>query len=138
MSSFLQKAAPFFEHIVIGVAFAAVGYSFFWTFNNTSNLFSILGMAGVCFGGLKILIGVIIYGGWLAALIFRPDYLKKKEEEERELERKKKEAAATEIEENKSWFVKNMPFVARYWGIILEISLLAIGVLVILITKGGV
>jgi len=76
MSSFVQKATPFFEHIVIGFAFAAMGYLFFWTFN--TSLIGILGMVAVCFGGLKILIGIIIYGAWIFALIFRPEYLKRR------------------------------------------------------------
>lgn|ERR1041385_1660994 len=111
MSSFLQKATPFFEHIVIGLAYAAMGYVFFWTFN--ASLLSILGMVAVCFGGLKLLIGVIIYGAWIFALIFRPEYLKKKEEEKKE--------------EPKSWLNR--------WGTMIEIVILIVGVLVIVLTK---
>jgi hypothetical protein len=114
MNSFVQKATPFFEHIVIGLAYAATGYVFFWTFN--ASLVSILGMVAVCFGGLKLLIGVIIYGAWIFALIFRPDYLKKKEEE------KSKEEPGT-----KGWLQR--------WGTTLEIGLLVIGILTIVITK---
>jgi hypothetical protein len=117
MSSFLQKATPFLEHIVVGLAFAAIGYSFFWTFNTT--FVGILGMVAVCFGGLKILVGLIIYGGWFFALIFRPEYLKKKEKEA----------------EEKRGQVLNDSFLARHWGIIVEIVLLSIGFLVILITR---
>lgn len=122
MSSFVQKATPFFEHIVIGLAFAAIGYTFFWTFN--TRIIGILGMVAVCFGGLKILVGIIIYGGWLFAVIFRPDYLKKKEEEEREEAQRKTQQQA------------NMHFVKKYWGTILELSVLLIGFLTIVITKG--
>jgi hypothetical protein len=120
MSSFVQKATPFFEHIVIGLAFAAIGYSFFWTFNGTAFI-SILGMVAVCFGGLKILIGIIIYGGWLFALIFRPDYLRKKEEEEKLETLKEKE--------------EGKPFFAKHWGTMLEIAVLLIGFLTIVITR---
>lgn len=70
-------------------------------------------------------------------MIFRPDYLKKKEEEEKELAAKKK-GESTEVDENKSWFATKLPFVAKYWGIILELTLLLIGILMILITKGGI
>lgn len=123
MSSFVQKATPFFEHIVIGLAFAATGYVFFWTFH-ARDFISILGMVAICFGGLKILVGIIIYGGWLFALIFRPDYLKQKEEQEREEENRKTEHQA------------NVHFVKKYWGTIVELSVLLIGFLTIVITKG--
>jgi hypothetical protein len=137
MSSFLQKATPFFEHIVLGFAFAAIGYVFFWTFNNTNNFFSILGMIAVCFGGLKILVGTIIYLGWLFALIFRPEYLKRKEQEEADAAAKKElEEDELEVEEDKPWFVKNIRFVVKHWGIILEVSALLIGLLTIVITRG--
>jgi len=122
MSSFLQKATPFFEHIVLGLAFAAIGYSFFWTFN--TSFVGILGMVAVCFGGLKLLVGIIIYGGWLAAVIFRPDYLKKKEQQELE------EAARKKAEE------ANMSFLKKYWGMIFELSVLLVGFLTIIITRG--
>jgi hypothetical protein len=122
MSSFLQKATPFFEHIVLGLAFAAIGYSFFWTFN--TSFVGILGMVAVCFGGLKLLVGIIIYGGWLAAVIFRPDYLKKKEQQElEETVRKKAEEA-------------NMSFLKKYWGMVPELSVLLVGFLTIIITRG--
>jgi|ERR1044071_1382711 hypothetical protein len=111
MNSFVQKATPFFEHIVIGLAYAAMGYVFFWTFN--ASMLSILGMVAVCFGGLKLLIGVLIYGAWIFALIFRPEYLKEKE--------KVKE------DEKKSWLNR--------WGTLIEIAVLVFGFLVILITK---
>jgi hypothetical protein len=133
MSSFVQKATPFFEHIVIGLAFASMGYLFFWTFN--ASFLSILGMVAVCFGGLKILIGIIIYGAWLFALIFRPDYLAKKEVEEREAALKKKESGREEVPEKLNWFQINVPFVAKYWGTILELGILLTGFLIILITK---
>jgi hypothetical protein len=135
MSSFLQKATPFFEHIVLGFAFAAIGYLFFWTFNGS--LLSILGMVAVCFGGLKILVGIIIYGGWLFALVFRRDYLKKKEQEEAEAEAaaNKNPAAVEETEENKNWLMENVPFVVKHWGVILEVSVLLIGFLTIVITR---
>lgn len=123
MSSFVQKATPFFEHIVIGLAFAATGYSFFWTFN--TSFVGILGMVAVCFGGLKILVGIIIYGGWLFALIFRPDYLKKKEEEEAQAAAQRQQGEA------------NQPFIKKHWGTILEVSLLLIGFLTILVTRGA-
>ena len=123
MSSFVQKAAPFFEHIVIGVAFGAMGYIFFWTFN--TSFIGILGMVAVCFGGLKILIGLIIYGAWLFAVLFRPEYLKRREQEEIEKEAKEKQARSE----------KPAPFFAKYWGLIAELSLLAIGFLIIVITK---
>jgi hypothetical protein len=113
MSSFLQKATPFFEHIVIGLAYAAMGYFFFWTFN--TSMLSVLGMVAVCFGGLKLLIGVIIHGAWIFALIFRPDYLKKKEQEE------------AKKEETKTFLNK--------WGTMIEVAVLLMGVLAILITK---
>jgi len=134
MSSFLQKATPFFEHIVLGFAFAAIGYVFFWTFN--TSFLGILGMVGVCFGGLKILIGIIIYGGWLFALIFRSDYLKRKEQEEAEEAAKKELEEEQEAAENKTWLVKNVRFVVKHWGIILEVSVLLIGLLTIVITRG--
>ena len=121
MSSFVQKATPFFEHIIIGLAFAGMGYLFFWTFN--TSFIGILGMVAVCFGGLKILVGIIIYGAWIFALIFRPEYLEKKEKEEIE-------KAAIQTEEQ-----KNAPFFTKHWGIILEIAILVIGFLVILITR---
>jgi hypothetical protein len=130
MSSFVQKATPFFEHILIGLAFASMGYVFFWTFN--TSFISILGMAAVCFGGLKILVGVIIYGGWLFALIFRPEYLKKKEAEE-EL-RRSGNTAEQEVPEG-TWLQVHAPFVAKHWVIILELSILFAGFLMILITK---
>jgi hypothetical protein len=134
MSSFVQKATPFFEHIVIGFAFASMGYLFFWTFN--ASFLSILGMAAVCFGGLKILIGVVIYGLWLFALIFRPDYLEKKEEEQREAERMKAEGLPAETGKP-NWFQRNVPFVSKYWGILLELGILATGFLIIVVTRGG-
>ena len=116
MSSFLQKATPFFEHIVIGLAYAAVGYAFFWTFN--TSMLSILGMVAVCFGGLKLLIGVIIYGAWIFALIFRSDYLKKKEAED---------AKKVEQPVEKSFLNR--------WGTLIEIAILIVGVLMIVITR---
>ncbi len=122
MNSFVQKATPFFEHIVIGLAFAATGYSFFWTFN--TSFIGILGMVAVCFGGLKILVGIIIYGGWLFALIFRPDYLKKKEQEEKE------EAERRKQEEGEVSFIK------KHWSTMLELVVLFIGFMTIIITKG--
>jgi hypothetical protein len=137
MSSFLQKATPFFEHIVLGFAFAAIGYVFFWTFNTSASFLGILGMLAVCFGGLKILVGIIIYGGWLFALIFRPEYLKRKEQEEAEAAAKKElEEEEPEVVEDKPWFVKNVRFVVKHWGIILEVSALLIGLLTIVITRG--
>jgi len=132
MSSFVQKATPFFEHIVIGFAFAAMGYLFFWTFN--TSLIGILGMVAVCFGGLKILIGIIIYGAWIFALIFRPEYLKRREQEELDKAAKKKEEGSEETMEEKNWLMERSPFLAKNWGVILELAVLAIGFLVILIT----
>lgn len=121
MSSFVQKATPFFEHIVLGLAFAAMGYVLFWTFGTTDfSWVGILGMIAVCFGGLKILVGLIIYLGWIFTLIFRPEYARKKElEAEEELKAKKE--------------VKT--YLARHWGTAIEISLLAIGFLIIIITR---
>ena len=130
MSSILQKATPFFEHIVIGLAYAAIGYSFFWTFN-LSPVLSIFGMVAVCFGGLKLLVGVIIYSGWIFALIFRPDYLKKRELEEEEAARK----APVEGPIQQGWFHQNLPFIAKHWGTLLELTILLIGFLVIVITR---
>ncbi|HZY81911.1 MAG TPA: hypothetical protein VFE50_20445 [Cyclobacteriaceae bacterium] len=135
MSSFVRKATPFFEHIVIGLAFAAMGYFFFWTFNKITP-FSILGMAALLFGGLKLLVGVVIYGGWILGLIFRPEYMKKKEEEE-ELEYAKKLAADAEPDGKKGWLQTNAPFVAKHWGTILELCVLFVGFIIIVITKNG-
>jgi len=131
MSSFVQKATPFFEHIVIGLAYAAIGYTFFWTFNMIP-LLSILGMVAVCFGGLKLLVGVIIYSGWIFALIFRPDYLKKKELEEEEAARKGP-VEGDKIQQG--WFQQNLPFMAKHWGTLLELTILLIGFLAIVITR---
>jgi len=135
MSSFVRKATPFFEHIVIGFAFAAMGYLFFWTFNKITP-FSILGMAALLFGGLKLLVGVVIYGGWILGLIFRPDYMKKKEEEE-QLEHAKKLAVVIDPENQQSWFKTNAPFIAKHWGTILELCVLFVGFMIIVITKNG-
>lgn len=121
MSPFVQKVTPFFEHIVIGLGFASMGYLFFWTFN--TSFLSILGMAAICFGGLKILIGMVIYILWLFALIFRPGYLRKKEEEEREAQRKNENVKA--------------PFFPKYWGTIVELGILVTGFLIIVITRSG-
>ena len=132
MNSFLRKVTPFFEHIVIGVAYAAVGYAFFWTFNTT--WIGVIGMVGICFGGLKVLIGLIIYGGYIVALIFRPDYLKMKELQEEEQIR----ARAAEILENigrKNAANRRLNFLVRNWGVIVEVLLLVIGVCVIWAVK---
>lgn len=142
----LQKAGPFFEYIVLGLAFAGMGYAFFWTFNGNENpAFPVLGMAAVCFGGLKILIGLIIHGIWLFAVIFKPEYLKRKEEERMEKEAAKKKAEAEAKNRNDTysdnpppepgWFQTNMPFVARHWGTLLEVTLLVMGLLIIVITR---
>jgi hypothetical protein len=139
MSSFLQKATPFFEHIIIGLAFASMGYLFFWTFN--TSFLSILGMAAVCFGGLKILIGVIIYGAWIFALLFRPDYLKEANSDKRAVERKERQDRASLVDgqpAKTNWFRRNFPFVAKYWGTILELGILVTGFVTIVITKTGV
>ncbi|HMJ68811.1 MAG TPA: hypothetical protein VK508_07950 [Cyclobacteriaceae bacterium] len=139
MSSFLQKATPFFEHIVIGLAFASMGYLFFWTFN--TSFLSILGMAAVCFGGLKILIGVIIYGAWIFALVFRPDYLKEANSDKRTAERKEqqhRQAMAGDQSKKANWLRRNVPFVAKYWATILELGILLTGFLIIVVTKTGV
>lgn len=134
MSSFVQKATPFFEHIVIGFAFAAMGYLFFWTFN--TSFLGIFGMAAVCFGGLKILIGMIIYGLWVFALIFRPDYLKKKEEEEKEANLNSGKSPA-DGGKQEGWITRNAPFVAKHWGTMLELGILITGFLIIVITRNG-
>jgi hypothetical protein len=118
MSSFVQKATPFFEHILVGLAFAWMGYVFFWTFNNS--FYGILGMAAVCFGGLKILIGVIIYSVTVLAMIF-PKYFP----------RKKEQATVGEP-------APPVSFIMKYRGVILELTILLIGVLVIVITKSGI
>lgn len=121
MSSFVQKATPFFEHIFLGFAFAAMGYVLFWTFGTTdASWVGVLGMIAVCFGGLKILMGIIIYLGWIFTLIFRPEYARKKEQEAEEERLRKKE---------------DKSYLARHWGTALEISLLLIGFLIIIITR---
>lgn len=121
MSSFVQKATPFFEHIVLGLAFSGMGYLLFWTFGTTDlSWIGVLGMIAVCFGGLKILIGLIIYLGWIFTLIFKPEYAKKKElEAEEELEAKK----------------GDIKYFRRHWGTAIEISLLVIGLLIIIIAR---
>lgn len=126
MSSSFEKVKPFLEHILIGVAFATMGYLFFWTFN--ASFLAVFGMMAVCFGGLKILLGIIIYVAWIFALIFRPDVLKRKEEEARKKELEMVENSTDDF----SGFVK------AYWAILLEITILFIGFLVVLLTRGGV
>ncbi len=76
-------------------------------------------MVAICFGGLKLLIGVIIYGAWIFALIFRPEYLRKKEQEE----------AKTDDPATKGWLSR--------WGTTVEIVVLLIGILAIVIVKAN-
>ena len=103
-----------------------MGYLFFWTFH--ASFLAVFGMIAICFGGLKILLGVIIYSAWIFAVIFRPEVLKRKEEEARIKE--------AEMLDNSTDDVAG--FLKTNWAIVLEITILFVGFMTVLLAKGEV
>ncbi len=143
MKPFLEKATPFFEYILVGGAYCALGYVFFWTFN--ASLIGILGMIAICYGGMKLLIGVLIYGGWAVSAIVRELRLRRlKEELAAEAESRVNfgqgptPVPAPAVEQPVNPEVQRearKPFFLRHWLIISEVVLLFSGLVIILLTK---
>lgn len=154
MRSFLSKAEPFFENIVMGLGFAWMGYLFFWTFNRS--LLGSLGMLAVLYAGYKLLIGAIVYGVYLYALIFHRDKLKNKDEKDtvepiptaegEGLVVKEKMLGATlesnspkaPVEEAKPDPPKTpIEFLRAHWFVLVEILILAVGFTIIIVVRNG-
>lgn len=73
-SKVASKFQPFLENIVIGSLFVFLGRYIMTTFNE--NAFGHVGLVAIMWGGVKLFIGVVIYGIALWALVFRPDSFK--------------------------------------------------------------
>jgi len=67
----IRKIEPFIEHVIIGVLFVGIGLHIVDNFND--NFFGMFGFISIFWGGFKILIGLIIYGVAIWAMIFRPE-----------------------------------------------------------------
>lgn len=136
----------------MGLGFAWMGYLFFWTFNRS--WLGFLGMLAVLYAGYKLLIGAIVYGVYLYALIFRRDTLKKKDKEvetsvpveaeglvvkEQMLGATIKKTAPPEPKPETTPDPPKTPleFLKAHWFILVEILILATGFTIIVVVRNG-
>ncbi len=136
----------------MGLGFAWMGYLFFWTFNRS--WLGFLGMLAVLYAGYKLLIGAIVYGVYLYALIFRRDTLKKKDKEvetsvpveaeglvvkEQMLGATIKNTAPPEPKPETTPDPPKTPleFLKAHWFILVEILILATGFTIIVVVRNG-
>ena len=67
----IRKTEPFIENVVIGLLFVGLGFHIVNNFND--NFFGFVGFISIFWGCFKILIGSIIYGITIWAMIYRPE-----------------------------------------------------------------